>query len=78
MSTSGARRKGYFTHEGIRVFYKQAVLHVKELGRARVFALREEGLGIQVLREQRYEDDSQDGPEVPEAQVEDRTPCTGS
>jgi hypothetical protein len=27
------------------VFYKQAVLHVKGLGRARVFALREEGLG---------------------------------
>ncbi len=33
----------YFTHEGKRVFYQQAVLEVKELGRVKVFRFREEG-----------------------------------
>jgi hypothetical protein len=38
------KEERYFTHEGIKVFYKQAILHVKELGRVKVFALREESL----------------------------------
>ena len=37
------KNERYFTYEGLRVFYKEAVLEVKELGRARVFRLREEG-----------------------------------
>ena len=36
------REERYFTCEGRRVFYKEAVLHVKELGRVKVFAFREE------------------------------------
>jgi len=36
------REERYFTHEGRRVFYKEAVLHVKGLGRVKVFAFREE------------------------------------
>jgi hypothetical protein len=37
------KRERYFTWEGRRIYYKQAVLHVKKLGRAMVFAFREEG-----------------------------------
>ena len=37
------KEERYFTHEGKRVFYKQAVLQVKELGRVKVFRFREEG-----------------------------------
>lgn len=37
------RKERYFIHEGVKVFYKEAVLHVKTLGRVKVFRLREEG-----------------------------------
>ena len=36
------KEERYFTCEGKRVFYKEAVLHVKELGRLKVFRFREE------------------------------------
>jgi hypothetical protein len=37
------KKERYFTSEGRRVFYKEAILEVKELGRVKVFRLREEG-----------------------------------
>ena len=37
------KKERYFTCEGVRVFYKEAVLEVKELGRVKVFRLKEEG-----------------------------------
>ena len=36
------KKERYFTHEGVKVFYKQAILEVKELGRVKVRRLREE------------------------------------
>lgn len=36
------KKERYFTYEGVRVFYKEAVLEVKEIGRVKVFRLREE------------------------------------
>lgn len=37
------KKERYFTHEGVKVFYKQAILEVKELGRVKVFRLKEKG-----------------------------------
>ncbi|RMF88929.1 MAG: hypothetical protein D6733_07450 [Methanobacteriota archaeon] len=37
------KRERYFTCHGVKVFYKEAVLDVKELGRLKVFRLREDG-----------------------------------
>jgi Transposase DDE domain len=36
------KKERYFTHEGVKVFYKQAILQVSELGRVKVFRLKEE------------------------------------
>jgi hypothetical protein len=36
------KKARYFTHEGVKVFYKQAILQVSELGRTKVFRLKEE------------------------------------
>jgi len=36
------KKERYFTYDGVRVFYKEAILDVRKLGRKKVFALREE------------------------------------
>jgi len=38
------KKERYFTHEGVKVFYKEAVLEVKKqkLGRVKVFRLKKE------------------------------------